>query len=214
MTAAGGATVQRCPNCGAPLELDVNGHCRWCGVPVLAVEVPRDLDDEDRALLAEMMGMSDDLSSRNPFRGEPNDIMLLQPVSNILIFLETTAMDGAVKKWLGAFPSKDALDPLVVAVRQAGTRIKLEAMQGKHYNEFAENSHLHTPEEWWEIGLALDILATIGSVPGIDPITGAEAVKQANGFRRDYSHQLKKARDKAGPDQAQFQALRAAIPTG
>lgn len=217
MTTAAGPAVDRCPNCGAPLELTAEGHCRWCGVPVrTAPEVghaphpPHAISDEDRELLAELLDTG--AGTSNPFHDEPDDIMLLQPVSNILIFLSTTAMDPAVRAWVKNFPEKDEIGSLLQAVRQAGTRIKLVAMQGKHYDEFTDNSHLHTEDEWWQIGLALDILATIGSVPGISPMTGADAMKQARDFQKDYSHQLKKASKNPGPSASQFVALRAAIP--
>jgi hypothetical protein len=205
MTTAGGPAVERCPNCGAPLELD-NGHCRWCGAPIQTA-APAAAGDDARAILADLL---DDMSTSNVFHDEPDDIMLLQPVSNILVFMSSAGMDPAVKKWVNAFPQKDDIGTLVTAVRQAGTRIKLLAMQGKHYDEFSDNSGLHTPEEWWEIDLALDILATAGSVTGISPMTGADAVKQARDFHNQYSHHLKKARK--GPAPAQYQALRAAIP--
>jgi hypothetical protein len=207
MTTAGGPSVERCPNCGAPLELD-NGHCRWCGVPVHAA-VHASPKGDTRAMLAQLL---DTFTDANVFYGEPDDIMLLQPVSNILIFMNTTGMDPAVTNWVDALPQKEDIRALVKSVRQAGTRIKLVAMQGKHYDEFSDNSGLHTPEEWWQIDLALDILTTMGSLPGISPMTGADAVKQARDFRSDYSHHLKKARK--GPAPAEFGALRATIPAG
>lgn len=32
--AAGGTMTEKCPNCGAPLELDLSGVCRYCKAPV------------------------------------------------------------------------------------------------------------------------------------------------------------------------------------
>ncbi len=32
--AAGGTMTQKCPNCGAPLDLDLSGECRYCKAPV------------------------------------------------------------------------------------------------------------------------------------------------------------------------------------
>ena len=36
-TPAGGGTLeQHCPNCGAPLDLDLAGTCRYCRAPVMS----------------------------------------------------------------------------------------------------------------------------------------------------------------------------------
>jgi predicted lipid-binding transport protein (Tim44 family) len=32
--AGGGTLAQKCPNCGAPLDLDINGECKYCKAPV------------------------------------------------------------------------------------------------------------------------------------------------------------------------------------
>jgi hypothetical protein len=34
----GGTMAKRCPNCGAPLDLDLAGECRYCRAPVMSGE--------------------------------------------------------------------------------------------------------------------------------------------------------------------------------
>jgi hypothetical protein len=38
-TPSGGGTLeQHCPNCGAPLDLDLAGTCKYCRAPVMSGE--------------------------------------------------------------------------------------------------------------------------------------------------------------------------------
>ncbi|GAC1477213.1 MAG: hypothetical protein NVS1B12_12020 [Acidimicrobiales bacterium] len=32
----GGTMQQKCPNCGAPLDLDLSGVCKYCRAPVMS----------------------------------------------------------------------------------------------------------------------------------------------------------------------------------
>jgi hypothetical protein len=207
MTASEGPVVDNCPNCGAPLKLDTAGNCVWCQahVRVTAPPAPQpETFDAGRAIRV-LFG--------NPLEGEADDIMLLQPVSNLLIFLESTGQEAAVQDFLSHWEHKDAVTPLLHAVRASGERVTLSAKSAPGFNEFTDHSALYTPGEWWLIALATDLLALLAGVPGVDPMQAVEAADQARGTHDHYGEHFARSRPPDGDGSGPLSALRHAVPS-
>jgi hypothetical protein len=207
MTASGGPVVDSCPNCGAPLKLDTAGNCIWCQAHVRATAPPvlpsrpADAEQAIRVLFG------------NPLEGEPDDIMLLQPVSNLLIFLSTTGQEAAVQDFVSHWEHKDAVSPLLRAVRAAGTRVTLEAKAGPDFDEFSDHSALYTSDEWWVVALATDLLALLAGVPGVDPMQASDSTNEARSTHDGYRRRFAKATPPDGDDAGVLRALRDAVPS-
>ena len=206
MTNADGPVVDSCPNCGAPLKLDTAGDCVWCHAHVrvtaspVAPSTPMDAERAMRVLFG------------NPLEGEPGDIELLQPACNLLVFLSTTGQDAAVQDFLSHWEHKDAVGPLLHAVRAAGTRVTLVAKAAPGFDEFTDHSALYTPDEWWTIALAADLLALLAGLPGVDPMQAADSKNEAQDDRKSYGRHFAKGTPPSGDDSAALLAMREALP--
>jgi hypothetical protein len=197
--------VDKCPNCGAPLKLDTAGDCIWCQAHVRAAAppvVPSEQMDAERAIRV-LFG--------NPLGDEPDDIMLLQPVSNLLIFLSTTGQETAVQDFISHWEHKDAIGPLLHAVRAAGTRVTRSAKAATHFDEYADHSALYRSDEWWAIALATDMLALLAGLPGVDPMQALDSVNQARDVRNEYRKHFARATPPEGDDAAVLRAMREAV---
>lgn len=205
MTTSDGPTVDSCPNCGAPLKLDTAGDCLWCHAHVnvsTTPVVPRGQMDADLAARVLWGHILDD---------EPGDIELLQPVSNLLVFLSTTGQEAAVLDFLSHWEQKEAVGALLKAVRAAGTRVTLSAKAAHDFNEFSDHSALYTSGEWWTIALATDLLALVGGLPGVDPMQAVDSTNQAHDVRDTYRKHFAKATPPEGEGAGPLLALREVV---
>lgn len=201
-----GPVVDSCPNCGAPLKLDDEGDCVWCHAHVRvrsAADVRSGPIDPEYAARVLFGNVLDD---------EPGDIELLQPVSNLLIFLSTTGQEAAVQDFLSHWEHKDAVGPLLAAVRAAGTRVTLSAKAARGFDELADHGSLCTPEEWWTIALATDLLALLAGQPGVDPMQSVDSTNQSKDIRDTYRKHFARAVPPQGDEAGLLLALREAVP--
>lgn len=206
MTTSDGPVVDVCPNCGAPLKLDDAGDCTWCHAhvrvtaPAAGQSAPLDVDPPDDVLFGNLLS------------DEPGDIELLQPVSNLLVFLSTTGQEAAVHDFLSHWEHKDAVGPLLRAARAAGTRVTLSAKASPGFNEFLDHSELYTSDEWWTIALTTDLLALLAALPGVDPMQALDSTNMAQDDRKTYAKRFAKATPPQGGDAGALLALREAVP--
>lgn len=206
MTTSDAPTVDTCPNCGAPLKLDNAGDCVWCHAHVHVTATPvLSADRMDAATAARVL-------FGNVLDDEPDDIELLQPVSNLLIFLSTTGQEEAVQDFLSHWEHKDAVGPLLEATRAAGARVTVSAKASRGFDEFADHSSLYTAGEWWMISLACDLLALVAGVPGVDPMQALDSKHQAQEIRDSYRGKIAGATPPEGEASSPLLAMRGAVP--
>lgn len=205
MTTSEEPVVDKCPNCGAPMKLNAAGDCVWCHAHVrLEAPVPSDDPDELRRDIAAL---------DNLLEGEPGELMLLQPVSNLLVFLTSTGQQPAVHDFLGQWHLRDRVRPLLAAVRATGERVTAAAMAAPDFNEYGDHSALYTAEEWWMIELANDMLVMLASLPGVDEIHSLQTLNQAQQIRSGYGPHFAEANAAVGAGPEAFKSLREEIPT-
>jgi hypothetical protein len=186
-----GPTVSLCHNCGAPLELDDAGRCRWCHAQVRyeslgsqAGLLPRDLDD---------------CTTSAPF---------LYLTMSAFYLLGT---QDAVQQFLARSPGPhQQMRALAVATSAAGVRVR---DAGLLKDNFDNNLKIYTPNEIWTFNLAVDVIARLGELEGLPPSTHAQIVsdlKSLNDSAR--SHHWQKELRRAGDGVPLFRELRASIP--
>lgn len=186
-----GPVTSLCRNCGAPLELDDAGRCRWCHAPV-RFESPG-----SRAGLVPH-GLDDCFTSA-PF------IYLTLSAFNLL------GTENAVRQFLAANPGlHDRIRALAVATSAAGVRVR---DAGLLKDDFDDNLKVYTPEEIWTFNLAIDVVARLSVLDGLPPSTHAQMVNNLKSLDdRVRSHTWKKELKRAGDGPAEFRDLRAAMP--
>jgi len=189
-------TVRTCPNCGAPLQLDVEGRCRWCQAYVDTLPGAGGATD----------GLSDSSGSLVP---DAIDTLAL-PVSalhytNSLYHL---GRDPAVQDYLGRTPGlRPAIRSLSSAVAAAGARLRDAGLDP--WNDAADD---YTPGEKWLLELAVDVIVLLDAVDGVSAATRRDVADFLQ-FTPDMgSHWWRKQIEKAGAGPAAFQQLRAEIP--
>jgi hypothetical protein len=207
MTASDEVVVDNCPNCGAPLKLDTAGDCIWCHAHVRVAGSPVVVARESDAASAMRVLYG------NPLEDEPDDIMLLQPVSNLLTFLWTSGQEAAVQDFISHWEHKDAVTPLLHAVRAAGTRATVAAEAKPGFNEFGDNSALYTSDEWWTIALATDTLSLLAGLPGVDPLQAVTTANEVRNVHDTYADCIAKATPPAGDDASALRAMRGSVPS-
>lgn len=186
-----GPTVDVCRTCGAPLELDDNGRCRWCHVQVRHEPVESQAGLLPRGL--------DDCSTSAPF---------LYLILSAFYLLGT---QDAVKQFLARSPEpRRQLRALAAATSAAGVRVR---DAGLLKNEFDDNLRVYTPDEIWTFNLAVDVIARLGALEGLPPSTHAQIVSDLKTLNdQTHSHTWKKELKQAGDGVPQFRELRAATP--
>lgn len=204
MTASEGPVVEKCPYCGAPLRLDVAGDCVWCHAHVRVPAEPTPRGDEMDAESAYRVLYC------NPFEDEPDDVMLLEPVANLLSFLYTTGQEPPVQDFVAHWEAREGVAPLLAAVRTAGKRVTEAAMSAPSFNELADHSAEWTAGEWWILQLANDLLAMVASVPGLATTQTLGTMNEVRNNRTSYAERFAGA-DGSGADDALVE-LRRAVP--
>jgi hypothetical protein len=191
--------VDVCANCGAPLELDETGACRWCHAhirteraasPVLRFDDHASLVPED----------ADDCMSSAPF--------LFLALSTLGPLLST---EPVVQQYLRGEPRlREQIRALSTAVSAAGVRVR---DAGLLKDDFDDNLAVYTPEEIWTFDLAFDVIALIGALDGLPGRARAKAASDLRTLDGDTrGHAWKHAMKKAGDGPATFRELRARVP--
>jgi hypothetical protein len=187
-----------CPNCGAPLELDQGGNCRWCHAR-LRTE-PRHAPSGHGGGLGLVPPGTDDCSTSAPF--------LYLTLAALGYGLST---EPVVREYARANPGQAArIRALSTAVSAAGVRVR---DAGLLKDSFDENLRVYTAEEIWTFELAIDVIAMLGALdglPGKARAMVAEDVRTLDGTA--HGHTWRKGLKQAGPGPEEFQQLRAEIP--
>jgi hypothetical protein len=194
--------VDVCANCGAPLDLDESGACRWCHAHIRAPRAPLsvlDFDDlDDHASL--VPEDADDCMSSAPF--------LFLTLSTLGPLLST---EPVVRQYMGREPRLlQQIRALSTAVSAAGVRVR---DAGLLKDDFDDNLAVYTPEEIWTFDLAFDVIALVGALDGLPGGVRAKAASDVRTLDRDTrGHAWKHALKKAGEGPVAFSELRARVP--
>ncbi len=185
-----------CPNCGAPLDLDPEGRCRWCHV---RVSVPA----------------SQPFASATSESGlVPDDLGYEAVAPFIHLALSTLALlerEAAVQQYARAEPAAcRAIRELSAAVAGAGVRVR---DSGQMRDSFDERLRLFTAGEIWASELYFDVIAMLGGLAGISPGTHARVVDDLKSLDEE-AHGLhwKAEVRRAGDGPAEFRELRTHVP--
>jgi hypothetical protein len=191
------ANADVCANCGAPLELDINGRCRWCHAHVTAGRpAQRHFYDADTGLVPDGV---DECWGSAPF------IYLAMAGLNMLGTVAT------VQDYLAERPGVLAvIRELSTAVSAAGVRVRDDGIIA---NDHDFRHDIYTPEEIWTFDLAFDVIAMLGTLETVDGKTRALVVSDMRELDDEVtSHSWKKQLGKAGDGPAQFREMRAVVP--
>lgn len=198
------ATVERCPNCGAPLQLDSTGQCVFCLAPV-HVAAPQVSWAEART------GYRSPYNALDTKPPGTSDNDLVPPADTVLVFLELLGFDEVVMKQLATWGMLPQVQSLTEAVREAGKRTTLVAMQQEGYRNSRDYRELYTPAEWWEVRLGLELVAALARLPGVNPNKSASSLKGVrSAIFPPGGPSFEDAEPGSGSDQ--FQALRSLVP--
>ena len=202
-------TVQRCPNCGAPLKLDPGGDCHFCHVHVNVADVDEP-DDDDESGDADPFheDEADALIARLAL--DDYDPTLPQPVPSILAVLRYAASDGAARRFLEAPSQVVSVRALAQAVRTIGQRVA--AAHATNDDAFHRGEKLYTPDEWWTFDLAADFLVALGSFDGIERAVKADLAAKAQFIDKHWAGILRKMLKHVGDGPVALRSLRLAVP--
>lgn len=196
-----GAGVDGCANCGAPLELDEAGRCRWCHAHV----------QQRRPNLAVVHYSFDDQVSLVPANAD--DCMTSAPF--LFLTLSTLgpalSIEPAVQEYTRHQPGLHAkIRALSTAVSAAGVRVRDD---GLLKDDFDDNLKVYTPEEIWLFDLAIDVIAMLGTLGGLPKAKHAQVASNLRSLDQSVdTHTWKKELKKAGAGPAEFRELRAGLP--
>jgi len=191
--------VEACGNCGAPLDLDEAGACRWCharirprraAVPAASIfQDPVSLVPED----------ADDCWTSAPF---------LALTMSTLSMLST---QPAVKEYMQREPRLlEQVRALSSAVSAAGARVR---DAGLLKDSFDGNLAVYTPAELATFDLAFDVIAMIGGLDGLSGQTRAMVASNLQSLDWYAQHHAwKKGLKKAAEGPAAQPGLRARVP--
>lgn len=183
--------VDRCRNCGAPLELDDAGRCRWCHAQV-RFESPA-------SQVGLMPSDLDDCATSAPFLYLILSAFYLLGTQDVV--QQFTARNPALHQQIRA---------LTVATSAAGVRVR---DAGLLKDDFDNRLGVYTPDEIWTFNLAVDVIARLGALEGLPSSTHAQIVSDLKSLDESaHSHTWKKELKKAADGVPQFRELRAAIP--
>ena len=188
-----------CANCGAPLDLDEAGACRWCHAHVRTEPAAGPfLDFSDQVSLVPQD--VDDCMSSAPF--------LFLTLSTLGPLLST---EPVVQQHMRGEPRLlQRIRELSTAVSAAGVRVR---DAGLLKDDFDDNLAVYTPEEIWTFDLAFDVIALLGALDGLPGRAKAKAasdLRSLDGSARH--HAWKHALKKAGEGPVALQGLRATVP--
>jgi hypothetical protein len=190
--------VEVCPNCGAPLELDLAGECRWCHARIRTDRADPAflrLQDEVRLVPED----ADDCTTSAPF------------LSLALSSLSLLGVQPEIKQYMNGQPG------LLRQIRMLSTMVSVAGVRvrdaGLLKDSFDSNLDVYTAEEIWTFDLAFDVITLIGAMDGL---TGRIRAMTASNMRSldGYAerHAWKKAMKKAGDGPVPLREFRAAVP--
>jgi len=187
-----------CPNCGAPLELDQGGNCRWCHAH-LRTE-PRHAPSGHGGGLGLVPPGTDDCGTSAPFL-----YLTLAALGSGLSY------EPVVREYARTNPGQAArIRALSTAVSAAGVRVR---DAGLLKDSFDENLRVYTAEEIWTFELAIDVIAMLGALDGLPGQARARAAEDVRTLDETaHGHTWRKGLKQAGTGPAEFQQLRAEIP--
>jgi len=187
-----------CPNCGAPLELDQGGNCRWCRAH-LRTE-PRHAPSGHGGGLGLVPAGTDDCSTSAPFL-----YLTLAALGSGLSY------EPVVREYARANPARATrIRALSTAVSAAGVRVR---DAGLLKDSFDEHLGVYTAEEIWTFELAIDVIAMLGALDGLPGQARARAAEDVRTLNETaHGHTWRKGLKQAGTGPAEFQPLRAEIP--
>jgi hypothetical protein len=191
--------VEACPNCGAPLDVDVAGACSWCHARIrtrpAAVAAGRRFGDETR-LVPEG---TDGCRSSAPFIGL------------ILSSFDLLSTVAPVKEYMHGQPHLlRQIRALSQAVSAAGVRVR---DGGLLKDSFDISLEVYTPEEIWFFELSFDVIALVSGVDGLNGDTRAqmrENIRSLDWYSE--KHIWKKDLKKAGDGPVSWREFRAQVP--
>lgn len=191
--------VDVCANCGAPLDLDETGACRWCHAHIRTerAKIPVLSSDDEVSLVPED---ADDCMSSAPF--------LFLALSTLGPLLST---EPVVREYMRGQPRLlPQIRALSTAVSAAGVRVR---DAGLLKDDFDDNLAVYTPEEIWTFDLAFDVIALIGALDGLPGRARAKAASDLRTLDQDTrGHAWRHAMKKAGEGPMAFAELRATVP--
>ena len=187
-----------CPNCGAPMELDQGGNCRWCHAHLH--DAPRHAPADHGSGQGLVPPGTDDCSTSAPFL-----------YLTLAVLGSGLSTEPVVREYARANPAQAArIRALSTAVSAAGVRVR---DAGLLKDSFDENLRVYTAEEIWTFELAFDVIAMLGALdglPGQARAMVAEDLRTLDGTA--HGHTWRKGFKQAGPGPEEFQQLRAEIP--
>jgi hypothetical protein len=196
-----GTTVEVCDNCGSPLEVDLDGRCRWCHAHIRVKQQSR---PQRYALHADVDSMvpggTDDCSTSSPF------LYLLLAALGLGLSHEPVVQDYL----RDSQPFHQAIRALTTAVSAAGVRVRDAGLLN---GDFDMNLKVYTAEEIWLFDLAVDVLAVVGTLDGLPGQTRARMASDLRSLDQEVtSHTWKKELKRAGDGPERFRELRSRVP--
>jgi hypothetical protein len=192
--------VEVCANCGAPLELDQDGKCRWCHGRIRVDPPPSRRDAPRESQLGLVPDGVDDCWTSAPF------IYLMLSVLGAGL-----STDAVVQNYIRKDPAlHQQIRALSVAVSAAGVRVRDASLLK---SDLDDNLKVYTPEEIWIFNLALDVIGMLGAVDGLSGSTRALIKDDLRQLDQDTNnHTWKKELKRAGEGPEAFRHLRAKTP--
>jgi hypothetical protein len=187
-----------CANCGAPLDLDETGACRWCHAHIRTQQAMISVFDfgDDAKLVPDDV---DECWSSAPF------LYLAMTTFGML------SSEPVVQQTMRGEPQLlQQIRALSTAISTAGVRVRDAGLLRDDYDQ---RLTVYTPEEIWTFDLGFDVIAMIGTLDGLPRKTQAQLAENMrllndNAHSHTWKHDLKKA----GEGPAAFQELRARVP--
>lgn len=198
---SGEATVEVCDNCGSPLDVDIDGRCRWCHARIKVSTPQRPQRVAARLDVSSMVpGGTDDCSTSSPFL-----YLLLAALGPGL------SGEPAVQKYLrDQEVLHQTVRALAAAVSEAGVRVR---DAGLLRDDLDMNLKVYSAEEIWLFDLAIDVVAMMGALDGLPGQTVARTASNLRSLDQEVtSHTWKKGLKQAGAGPERFRELRARVP--
>jgi hypothetical protein len=198
--------VRTCPNCGAPLKLDVEGRCGWCQA---FVDVPA----------APAAGRTHIDVFDDQLHLEPDSVYMDQQgypvlIATILIDFRNFGDELAVQNYLDRAPGlRNAIRSLSLALGAAGARIRDSGVMKDVWDDKLDH---YTPDEIWMCDLGVDVIAMLASIEGLRGRMQAEARTTLHTFDGDESpgqrRVWRRGLEAAGAGPEAFRQMREQIP--
>jgi hypothetical protein len=199
-------SVRTCPNCGAPLELDVEGRCRWCqafvDVPPAPAAGRTRVDPFDDQLHLEPDSVYRDHESY------PATIGL------VLGTFRNLGDEVAVQDYLDHAPGlREEIRNLSLALGAGGARIRDSGLMD---GTFDVDPTQYLPDEIWACDLGADVIAMLAAVEGVSGNIQSEARTTVATFDKEDLPEWRRAwqqgLEAAGAGPEAFRQMRAQIP--